>query len=109
MPKVIKFTQELHGGNWRGTKQRFLWQELHCGRSQKRMTKIHFLKLRSPFQGDFACNEGSGKGSELTRFSAEKQRRMDYMMNPGDKPYLQEAACLGGSHEGESLRFVNPR
>lgn len=42
----------------------------------------------------------------MTGFSSEKQRRMDYMMNPRDKPYLQEAGYLGGSQEEESLRFV---
>lgn len=71
-----------------------------------KMTKIYFLKLRSPFQEDLTCNGGRGNGSEVAWFSSEKQRRMDCMMNPRDKPYLQEAGYLGGSQEEESLRFV---
>lgn len=39
---------------------------------------------------------------------SEKQRRMNYMTNHKDKPYLEEAACLDGSQKEESLRFVNP-
>lgn len=70
------------------------------------MTKIYFLKLEAHSKGDLACNRGSGNVSEVIWFSSEKQRRMDYMMNPRDKPYLQEESYLGGSQEEESLRFA---
>lgn len=74
-----------------------------------KMTKIDFLKLRSPFQGTLPATGGGGwggNGGEVTWFSSEKQGRMDCMMNPRDKPYLQEAGYLGGSQEEESLKFA---
>lgn len=77
--------------------------------SERNNKNTFFCEVKSPIpKGILHATEGSRNRSELTQFSSERQRKTD-MINPGDKPYLQEVVCLGGSQEEESLKFVNHR